>query len=285
MTEKEPSPELLINSKNQYNIDGFTIYHNLISKLDIRIANNIIDELQKTLKPSDTVFDEDGTGKIKQIQYLHKYNPLFETFIDKLYPIAQHLTGQKDLTVLNMQLFEKHPEISKPTRSHQDNAYFKVTPPLALTFWISLDKIDERNGALWYAPKTHLTPTRNHQRYHRDTTFRVRSGVAGLSLCLKEHPEETDMPIQTQEGDVLVHHCNLVHRAGKNSTKDRRRRAIGVVFIPTICKPDERLNKYYNKQLKEDIELQEYKNPSKYRELKLKFAHLFESETSKNPVE
>ena len=46
------------------------------------------------------------------------------------------------------QLFEKHPDISKPTRSHQDNGYFKVTPAIALTFWISLDRIDEDNGAL-----------------------------------------------------------------------------------------------------------------------------------------
>lgn len=88
--------------------------------------NLIIDNLS-TLKESDTVFYEDGL-KIKQIQYLYNYHPFFNVILERLKPLAQKLSGEKDLTVLNMQLFEKHPTISKPTRSHQDNAYFKKTP-------------------------------------------------------------------------------------------------------------------------------------------------------------
>lgn len=120
-----------------------------------------------------------------------------------------------------------------------------------------------------------MTPTRRHQRYHKDTTFRNRSGVAGLSLCLHEHPEECDIPILTLKGDLLVHSCNLIHRAGKNSSSSRRRRAIGLVFIPESCVLDERLEKYHNENLKEDIKLQKIKNPTLYKELKQKFSHLF----------
>lgn len=259
---------------NKYQLEGYYHFKNLFDKEYINQVNDVIDEMMITLKPCHDVFDEDNTGKLKQIQYLHKRNPIFQKMINKLTHIATILTNETDLELLNMQLFEKHPEISKPTRSHQDNAYFKVTPPLALTFWISLDDIDEDNGPLYYAPKTHLTPTRKHQRYHPNTTFRVRSGVPGLSLCLHEHPEETDKLMITRPGDTLVHNCNLVHRAGKNNSC-RRRRAIGVVFIPKICKQDQRLVDHSNSQLKEDIELQEYKNPTKYRELKKKFNYLF----------
>jgi phytanoyl-CoA hydroxylase len=263
--------------KDTYDQYGYVIYPRLFSRELIDEANRIIDELD--LKPCDTVFDEDGTGKIKQIQYLHKYHEFFANMIETLRPYAVKLTGQKDLKVLNMQMFEKHPDISKPTRAHQDNAYFKVTPPLAITFWISLDHIDEENGALYYAPKTHLTPTRKHARYHKDTTFRIRSGVPGLSLCLHEHPEETDIPIITEPGDVLVHHCNTIHRAGKN-TSSRRRRAIGIVFIPEICTEDPRLVKYHNDRLREDIDLQKIKNPARYRELKKQFSYLYENNES-----
>jgi len=256
-----------------YTNDGYTKYNSFFSEELIDNVNDIIDGLN--LPVGDTVFDEDGTGKIKQIQYLYKYNNIFVDMIDSIKPIVTELLGTDKYSVLNMQLFEKHPLISKPTRAHQDNAYFKMTPATPLTCWISLDDIDEENGCLYYAPKTHLTPTRKHQRYHKHTTFRIRSGVPGLSLCLHEHPEETDIPIITKKGDLLIHNCNTIHRAGKNNTTDRRRRAIGLVFIPDNCVIDDRLLKYHNARLKKDIELQKIKNPKLYRELKEHFKDLY----------
>lgn len=258
-----------------YQTNGYARFDNFFTKQYIDQINNIIDGLD--LKVGDTVFDEDGTGKIKQIQYLWKYNEEFQNILHQITEIAADLTGEKteNLNVLNMQLFEKHPEISKPTRSHQDNGYFKMTPTTPLTFWLSLDDIDEENGCLYYATRTHLTPTRKHKRYHDQTTFRLRSGVPGLSLCLHEHPEETDLPMITKKGDLLVHNSNLIHRAGKNNSKNRRRRAIGIAYIPNNCKTDPLLEKYHNERLKEDVELQKIKDPKLYRKLKEQFIHLF----------
>jgi phytanoyl-CoA hydroxylase len=253
-------------NKEEYNNEGYTIQRQLFTIDQINKMNQIIDNLLLQLKVSDKVFDENGTGLIKQIQFLHHLDSYFESIIDQLKPFVEYLIGDRNLNVLNMQLFEKHPFISKPTRSHQDNAYFKMTPATPLTVWISLDDINEENGCIYYAPKTHLTPTRKHQRYHPHTTFRVRSGVPGLSLCLHEHPEETDIPMITNKGDVLFHNCNTIHRAGKN-TSNRRRRAIGVVFIPTVCTIDPLLEKYHQDRLKEDIELQKIKNPKLYEQL------------------
>lgn len=262
------------NIKQNYLFNGFTVYKNFLNKEHTELLNEKITELQTTLPVSDSVFDEDGTGKIKQIQYLYTKDKIFEELLSTINPIALELLGHGEFSIMNMQLFEKHPLISKPTRSHQDNAYFKVDPPSALTMWIALDDIDEENGCLYYASMTHLTPTRKHQRYHDHTTFRTRSGVPGLSICLHEHPEEHDVPMIVKAGDVLVHHSNLVHRAGKNSSENRRRRAIGIVIIPHECKEDKLLVKYHNDRLKEDIELQRVKNPKLYRELKIEFKDL-----------
>lgn len=111
-----------------------------------------------------------------------------------------------------------------------------------------------------------MTPTRKHQRYHPHTTFRVRSGIPGLSLCLHEHPEETDEIMISEPGDVFAHNCNTIHRAGKNNS-ELRRRAIGCVFIPDVCTKDERLVDYFNAQIKKDVELQKIKNPTLYEKL------------------
>lgn len=239
----------------------------IIDKMNLEI-DNIIKYLSTYNIKKDHIFEENRSGKYKQIQYLHNYSKIFEMIMFYFKKIVGDLIHCEDLEVLNMQLFEKHPKISKPTRSHQDNAYFKVDDPdKAITVWISLDDISEENGCMYYAPRTHELPTRKHSRYHNQTTFRMRSGVPGLSLCLHEHPEETDIKLSTQKGDVLFHHPNTIHRAGKNTSNDKRRRAIGIVFISKSCKKDERLMKYFEDNLKHDIELQKYKDPQLYEEL------------------
>lgn len=264
-----------VKEVQEYDEKGYIYLPDVISLKNIELYNEIIDELCETLEIGEDVFDESGSGKIKQIQYLHKKNKAFQELVDKLYPLARDLTKERELKVLNVQLFEKHPKLSKPTRSHQDNAYFHVQPAKAVTFWIPLDPITEENGALYYAPGTHKLPTRKHVRYHPHTTFRIRSGVPGLSLCLKEHPEELDHRVDAYPGDILAHHCNLIHRAGKNNTENKRRRAIGIVFIPERCSIDPRLRGYHNDRLREDIELQKVKDPKHYAKLCEEFSYLF----------
>lgn len=261
------NPTVDPTNAHMYETKGYAVYRNFVSKDTVDLLNAEMDLLAQTLPVSEEVFDEDRTGKIKQIQYLHQKSTLCAELLEQLKPLGESIIGHNRFSVLNMQLFEKHPGISKPTRAHQDNAYFKLSPATAVTLWISLDTIDEDNGCLYYAPGSHLRPTHKHSRYHSDTTFRVRSGVMGLSLCLHEHPEETDVAVHTSPGDVAVHNCNTIHRAGKNGTKDKRRRAIGIVFIPDECGTDARLEKYHQDRLKADIELQKIKNPGLYRDL------------------
>ena len=161
--------------KNEYDNLGYTKYKNYIADSFIIKINDTIDEMLKTIIINDEVFDEDKTGKIKQIQFLHKRHEIFIELLELVKPIIDELLDNKKYNILNMQLFEKHPLVSKPTRSHQDNAYFKQTPAIPLTIWIALDDIDENNGCLYYAPKLEKT-TIKHDRYNPTTTFRLRSG-------------------------------------------------------------------------------------------------------------
>jgi hypothetical protein len=57
--------------KQQYEVDGYAIYTDLVPKM-ISDINKEIDFLEQTLPIGEDVFDENGSGKIKQIQYLHK---------------------------------------------------------------------------------------------------------------------------------------------------------------------------------------------------------------------
>lgn len=108
---------------NFFKSEGYDKIQSFLTVKEVDEITEFIDSLN--LKPCETVFDENSTGKIKQIQYLNTYGKIFTDLIDKITPFAELYTGTKSLKVLNMQYFEKHSEISKPTRAHQDNAYFK----------------------------------------------------------------------------------------------------------------------------------------------------------------
>jgi hypothetical protein len=207
-----------------------------------------IDSLDKALAaipqvPGPDMFEESGSGLIKQIQRLDSRGEVFADLIAMFGPIAAKLLGKK-AKFMHMQMVAKLPHISKMTRPHQDNAYFKEGPHndvRALSFWIPLDDIDEENGALYYdTGRSHLGFTQEHERFSELTTFRVRCGVPGQSLCLKHHIEMYDKPMLVKRGDVCVHHSNLIHRAGRN-TSDRARRAIVIVFSASSEVRDERL--------------------------------------------
>ena len=81
-----------------------------------------------------------------------------------------------------------------------------------------MDDMDEQNGCL------HYTPQKNKAlRRHED-------GVVGFSRALADwgpEDEAAEVPMVCSRGDVLVHHCLTVHRAGLNTTADRHRRTIG----------------------------------------------------------
>jgi hypothetical protein len=220
------------------------------------------------VKVGPSVFDEDGTGLLKQIQYLDLYHADFARLKnDVKLELDRLLFPGIETDTVNCQMLQKHGSISKPTRSHQDNAYFKISPAIGYTAWIALDDIDERNGCLSYASGSHKQPTHLHGRYHKMSTFRVRSGVPGLSLCLHEHREDLDTPVPVTAGTVLVHHINTIHRAGLNST-GRRRRAICIPIIAVGSRPDPVLVAHSQRLLAEDVELQRIKNPALYRSLK-----------------
>lgn len=289
---------------------GWTEFRQYFDRERINAVNDALDTLSADLLsqpelPNDVFLE---SGKIKQIQYLHRRGEIFANLLDDILALAGQLdiwgnktkdmTGgsesslapaiepapkhelapaiepikMSEFTIINMQLFEKHPEVGKHTRAHQDNAYFRFEHPLATTFWISLDDIDEENGCLYYA-REFTGRDILHTRYAPNTTFRLRSGVPGLSLCIHDHPVDTDIPIVTAPGDVLLHNCLTVHRAGCNQSIDRRRRAIGVAIVPNWVGKSTQLESYYGELLRHDIELQREKNPKLYAELKSKYIY------------
>jgi phytanoyl-CoA hydroxylase len=54
-------------------------------------------------------------------------------------------------------------------------------------------------------------------------------------------------------GDIMAHSSAVLHRAGRNTTPDRQRRAIGLVYFGVSAKADEVALAAYQKRLLESL--------------------------------
>ena len=55
------------------------------------------------------------------------------------------------------------------------------------------------------------------------------------------------MAIACEPGDVVMHHCAMVHMAGRNTTSARQRRALGFIYYHEDCRVDQKAKDYQAK--------------------------------------
>jgi ectoine hydroxylase-related dioxygenase (phytanoyl-CoA dioxygenase family) len=141
--------------------------------------------------------------------------------MEKYEPFFDELSRHARLHELVARLVEGEPELAgvetfnKPARTgsgvppHQDNAYFCLRPPNALTVWIALDAATRENGPITYLSGSHVDGLLPHQK----------SGVSGNSMGLARMPEKGRYPEVggiLEPGDLLIHHCETIHFSAPN---------------------------------------------------------------------
>lgn len=197
---------------------------------------------------STEVFYEDRNrpASLKQMPRMEEHDSYFAALMvdPRLNAVAATLLGPNP-TPRGLQYFAKPPVEGQPTPAHQDGFYMKIAPLEALTLWVSLDAIDESNGCIRYVPGSHRRGMREHRR----------TAVLGFSQGMTDFGDAdraAEVAVRTQPGDVVAHHCMLIHRADGN-TRTRPRRALGVVYHAAHVKRDEEAVRKYQEQLHADL--------------------------------
>ena len=121
------------------------------------------------------------------------------------------LLGINDAFFLEDEVHVRQPFSSHEIPAHQDNFYFALQNPKALTCYVYLTDQDRNSGGLGFLPSDISTSTDDH----------VSSKVVGFSSYNKtiesNRKEDFNYPT-TGLGDVVFHHSNTYHRAFSNST-------------------------------------------------------------------
>jgi ectoine hydroxylase-related dioxygenase (phytanoyl-CoA dioxygenase family) len=137
----------------------------------------------------------------------------------------------------NIELHQKKPGTSI-TPPHQDNFYFglDLKKNFALTAYIALNNQNKKMGNLGFYPKS------NHKNFihHPSNVIGFSSGINPNDL-----KDETPFIPSLKAGDLIIHHCNIVHFAKKNIF-NRPRINLAIRIMPTHPKNNDYLKKIYN---------------------------------------
>lgn len=172
---------------------------------------------------------------------------------ERIGQLAAKLMGWKVVRLGQDDVLHKPPQ-SNAVGFHQDGAYisdnFVPSHDNCLTMWIALDDADAENGALQYAPGSHLWPYKAVESVAASTFHSVQPDKeerklqsSSLLIDKLEHleplkkaairagknPAEVIQSMRTvpvRAGEMVVHHQNLWHGSGPNISATRPRRAL-----------------------------------------------------------
>ena len=233
--------------------DGYVILRGFLNEAELaelqQNLNRVISEKIPELPQQQVYYeDKDNPATLKQIQRLFEHDGYFASlfFNSKFEQLAQTLL-QASVVGKNMQYFNKPAGVGKATPPHQDGFYFMLDPCAAVTMWLALDEIDEKNGCLRYVKGSHQQGLRSHQRTQ---TLGFSQGIADYG---NEHDQANEIALPATPGDLFVHHAMTIHRADANRSKNRSRRALGFIYYSEHAREDQAAHATYQKQLAAEL--------------------------------
>lgn len=230
--------------KKSFNKNGYLVLKNFI---DISIVNEIKSELDNFSQYSDIiekdiVWEDKESSDYKYIQNINHYSPTTNKLITtSLLNTVSELLGE-EAYFFNMELHNKVPFKGSPTPAHQDNFYFQLTPPSALTAYIPIELHDsEINGGLKFLVGSNKSGVVDH------SASKVKAFSSLINL--DDFSDYETYGTKLEAGDIVFHHANTIHFANSNNSEFSRR-SFSVRFNGVSAKKDNVISEKYLKNRK-----------------------------------
>ena len=231
----------------KFNEQGFIKLKNFFSKNEtVKIKKNLFDFLKKK------------KNKIKK-NYIHyaKNQKLINSVHNLKWPglkkyqrnkeIIQiiKLILQENIKNFGAEVFAKPAKFGMAVPIHQDNYYWNVNNSKGVTVWIALDKSSSENGGIFYFKKTHKIGLLKHE-----PSYVPGSSQKIIRLkALKKYKKNTPL---LYPGDILIHHCLIVHGSNKNLS-NKSRTGLTMRYIAKSSKINKVAQKKYKISLNKQI--------------------------------
>ena len=184
-----------------------------------RQGNNL-----RNLSTGDNVGVEEQNGSGQQMLQIMQMCERSIQFRRLIYN-ARILDLVQDLIGPNIMLFHDQ-ALFKPAHTggavfwHQDNAYWKCRPATLISCWLTLDDVDQENGAMQVIPGSYLKPVWHEQSESTNALLDIE----------KQVDTNRAVTVPLPAGGCMFHHCQTLHYTQPNET-DRQRRAFAIHFM------------------------------------------------------
>lgn len=200
---------------------------NQIHELFLQREPSILKEATSLVNLGLNFFDKSSiaveNGTIKYLKNAHFFFKEFKPLVDaKLINLVNDIS-REDLHLIDIELHQKLPGVSC-TPPHQDNFYFglNLKKNIALTAYLALNYQDSDSGVLGVYPNSHKLNL-EHQGSN------IIGFSSGINETILDNYNLDVTPLYP--GDLIIHHCNVVHAASKNNA-DYRRSNLAFRFFP-----------------------------------------------------
>ncbi len=165
-------------------------------------------------------------GRFLSDTFLWHQNDGFRDFIFES-PAAAAAAGVMRSAKINIifdQFLIKEPATPEPTVWHQDVTYWPVNGEQVCTLWLALDPTDAESGAMEFVRGSHKWGQRYHPIAFVDPD-KYKTDEPPVPDIDAMRDELEFIRFDYRPGDCTIHHGMMVHAAGGNESKARRRRA------------------------------------------------------------
>jgi ectoine hydroxylase-related dioxygenase (phytanoyl-CoA dioxygenase family) len=213
--------------------DGYLPYQKLLTDDEITLYRKEYDKefelarisgLQRNLSAptdADHAQQQAAPKQMLQIMQMCERNLHFRRLIQdpRILDCVQDLIGPNIMLFHDQALFKPAHQGGEVTW-HQDNGYWHCKPANLVSCWITLDDVDEHNGAMQMIPGSHLTPVWHQKNHEKDVLFDLDKQVDKSKMVTVPLPA----------GACMFHHCQTLHHTNPNHTP-RQRRAFAIHFM------------------------------------------------------
>lgn len=177
---------------------------------------------------SETDAKTDRSEEMLQIMEMWKFDEEFRKLLyhESLLDIVETLIGP-NIQLFHDQALYKPALHGGPVPWHQDNKYWRCTPPNLVSIWMALDDADEENGCMNVVPGSHLAGEADHGRAETE-----RGKLPALLQAKVDASHAVAVPIKA--GHCMMHHCLTLHQTNPNrSSRHRRAHVIHYMSVGT----------------------------------------------------
>ena len=232
---------------NKFNNDGYVKIKNFFTKKYInksKINLQTYLEKQRVKSKKNSIHFAKKSNKINSVHNL-KWSGIKKFQKNtKIIKIVSSLLNDK-LSNFGAEVFAKPAVVGMSVPIHQDNYYWNLNNAKGVTVWIALDKSTKKNGALFYYKSSHKLGLLKHKNSYTPGSSQKLQNLR----ILKKYKKITPM---LNAGDILIHHCLIVHGSKENSSSQDRT-GLTIRYKASSSRIVQEVKKKYEKSLREQL--------------------------------